>query len=54
VVPDNPKTQLQGMADTIRNLDESAMDLELQTLDDRFVVLLWALKTSSNVQLVER
>lgn len=32
------------MADANRRLDDSAMDLEPQTLDDHFIVLLWALK----------
>ena len=54
VMPVEAKLQLQGMADIIRNLDETLMDPALQTLDDQLAVLLWALTTSSQVEELKR
>lgn len=52
VVLDYPCTQIQGMAEIIRNLDKSAGDPELQACDDLLTVLLWALKSSDDVTIV--
>jgi hypothetical protein len=51
--PDDPISQVQGMAEVIRNLDTTAEDPELRTLDDQFTVLLWAFKTSGSVQVLK-
>ncbi|KAF9694886.1 hypothetical protein EKO04_006902 [Ascochyta lentis] len=53
VAVDDPHTQVQGMAEMIRNLETSKEDPELQTLDAEFTVLLWALKSSGNVQIMK-
>ena len=53
-MPDDPVTQVQGMAEIIRSLDESGEDPELRTLDDQYTVLLWALKLSGSIQVMKR
>ncbi|KAF1933624.1 uncharacterized protein M421DRAFT_1008 [Didymella exigua CBS 183.55] len=46
-------THFKGIAEAIRNLDTTADDLELQGLEDRFTVLLWAFKSVGKVQVLE-
>jgi len=48
---EDPETQIRGMAEVIRNLDGSAEDPDLQMLDDRATVLLWAFKACSYVEI---
>lgn len=42
------------MADVIRNEVSFKSDLELQMLPDQLMVLLWAMKTSFGIEVIER
>ncbi|KAF2630464.1 hypothetical protein BU25DRAFT_484597 [Macroventuria anomochaeta] len=53
LVEDDSKTQVQGMTKIIRNLDATTKDPELQVFDDQFTVLLRALKSPGNVQIIK-
>lgn len=52
-VAEDTETQVQGLAEVIRNLDATAEDLELQELDDQSTILLWALKSIGKVHILE-
>lgn len=51
-IVEDSDTSLRGMAEVIRNLDSTANDPELQGLSDQFTVLLWALKSVGEVQML--
>ncbi|KAH9872765.1 hypothetical protein J1614_005159 [Plenodomus biglobosus] len=50
--PEDPETQIHGMADVIRNEDTFKDDEELQGLPDSVMVLLWAFKSMPDVHIV--
>jgi hypothetical protein len=52
-VVEDASTQLRGMAEVIRSLDASVGDPDLQGLDDQSTILLWALKSIGEVQILE-
>ena len=47
--PEDPKAQIKGMADVIRNEESYQNDPELHVLPDDMMIMLWALKTSPGV-----
>jgi hypothetical protein len=49
---EDAETQIRGMADIIRNEDSYRHDPGLHNLPDHFMMILWALKTSDSVQVV--
>lgn len=51
-VEEDGQTQLLGMVDVIRNFDATANDPELQGLDEQCIVLLWALKSIGEVEVL--
>ncbi|KAI4606122.1 hypothetical protein J4E80_010330 [Alternaria sp. BMP 0032] len=56
-VPPEPEledvaTQMRGLAAVIRNEDSYKQDAELQGLPDDLMMMLWAFKTSDNVQVI--
>ena len=51
---EDPKTQVQNMAEIIRGLDASAGDPELHVFDDQLTIFLWAVKSSGKVQILKR
>jgi hypothetical protein len=50
--PEEPETEIQRMAEIIRNEDTYMNDPDLHSLPDALMITLWALKTSSNVEVV--
>ncbi|KAJ4324118.1 hypothetical protein N0V94_001473 [Neodidymelliopsis sp. IMI 364377] len=50
---DDPIAQVRDIAEIVRNLDTFVEDPGLQALDDSFTVLLWALKDSNEIQVIE-
>ena len=51
-VEEESETSLRSMTKFIRNLDETAKDPDLQGPNDQFTVLLWALKSIGEVQVL--
>ncbi|KAH7386932.1 hypothetical protein DE146DRAFT_635705 [Phaeosphaeria sp. MPI-PUGE-AT-0046c] len=51
--PETAEEQIQGMAEVIRNEDSYKNDASLHSLPDEAMIMLWAFKTSPNVQLVD-
>ena len=51
--PEDPETQIRGMADIVRNETSYKNDPELHGLPDDFMILLWALKTSPGVTVLK-
>jgi hypothetical protein len=52
-IVEDPESSMRSMAEVIRNLDETAEDPDLQGLNDQFTILLWALKSIGEVQVLE-
>lgn len=50
--PEDAATQMRGMAAVIRNEDSYKQDPELHGLPDDLMMMLWAFKTSENVQVI--
>jgi len=50
--PEDVATQMRGLAAVIRNEDSYKQDAELQGLPDDLMMMLWAFKTSDNVQVI--
>ena len=50
---EDAETQIRGMAEVIRNEDSYKTDKELHNLPDEFMIMLWALKTSDKVRVIE-
>jgi hypothetical protein len=50
--PEDPETEIQRMAEIIRNEGTYMNDPDLHSLPDALMITLWALKTSSNVEVV--
>ncbi|KAI4653134.1 uncharacterized protein J4E79_008647 [Alternaria viburni] len=50
--PEDAATQMRGMAAVIRNEDSYKQDAELHGLPDDLMMMLWAFKTSDNVQVI--
>ncbi|KAI4912959.1 hypothetical protein J4E85_010934 [Alternaria conjuncta] len=50
--PEDVATQMRGMAAVIRNEDSYQQDAELHGLPDDLMMMLWAFKTSDNVQII--
>jgi hypothetical protein len=50
--PEDPLDQIRGMADVVRNEDGYKNDAELHSLPDGAMIMLWALKTSPDMQVV--
>jgi hypothetical protein len=51
--PEDAATQIRGMAEVIRNEDSYRDDPELHSLPDELMMILWAFKTSDNVQVID-
>lgn len=51
--PEDPETQVRGMARVIRNEESYRDDVELHGLPDDFMIMLWAFKTSSFVDVIK-
>ncbi|KAF2128335.1 hypothetical protein P153DRAFT_35007 [Dothidotthia symphoricarpi CBS 119687] len=51
--PEDRAAQIMGMADVIRNEITFKDDPELHALPDELMILLWAMKTSTNVEVVQ-
>ncbi|KAF1850832.1 uncharacterized protein K460DRAFT_423380 [Cucurbitaria berberidis CBS 394.84] len=51
--PEDPETQMKGMAEFIRNEDSYKNDPDLHALPDDIMILLWAFKTSPGVDLIK-
>jgi hypothetical protein len=52
--PEDPLEEIQGMAEVIRNEESYKNDSSLHELPDELMILLWALKTSPSVQVLEQ
>ncbi|KAH6848455.1 hypothetical protein BKA58DRAFT_348979 [Alternaria rosae] len=50
--PEDAATQMRGMATVIRNEDSYKQDPELHGLPDDLMMMLWAFKTSENIQVI--
>lgn len=50
--PEDPQTQIAGMAAVIRNEESYKEDAELHRLPDDLMILLWAFKTSGGVRVI--
>ena len=53
VEPEDPLTQIAGMAEVIRREDSYKNDVKLQSLRDDHLIMLWALKTSKGVEVID-
>lgn len=51
--PEDPQTQIQGIAELIRNEDSYKNAPELHGLPDDTMIMLWAFKTSPGVEVIE-
>jgi hypothetical protein len=52
-IVEDPESSMRSMAEVIRNLDKTAEDPDLQGLNDQVTILLWALKSIGEVQVLE-
>ncbi|KAF3038082.1 hypothetical protein E8E12_002132 [Didymella heteroderae] len=52
-IVEDPDATLQGMAEVVRNLDTTAIDPDLEGLDDRSTLLIWLLKSIGEVEVLE-
>ncbi|EUC33919.1 hypothetical protein COCCADRAFT_94777 [Bipolaris zeicola 26-R-13] len=50
--PEDPRVQIAGMAEVIRNEDSYKNDPELHDLPDDLMIILWAFKTSDCVEVI--
>lgn len=53
VLPEDPATQLKGMANVIRNEESYRGDSELHMLPDDAMIILWAFKTAPGVHVLD-
>ncbi|KAJ6198550.1 hypothetical protein J3E72DRAFT_374549 [Bipolaris maydis] len=51
--PEDPQVQIAGIAEVIRNEDSYKDDSELHGLPDEYMIILWAFKTSDNVEVID-
>ena len=51
--PEDPMTQIAGMAEVIRGEDSYKNDVKLHGLQDEHLVMLWALKTCKGIKVVD-
>jgi hypothetical protein len=49
---EEPRDQIRGMADVIRNEETYQTDTDLHSLPDELMIMAWAMKTASNLEII--
>lgn len=50
---EHPEDEIRGMADIIRNEDTYKNDADLCLLPDNLMILVWAIKTAPNIEVID-
>jgi hypothetical protein len=51
--PEDPATQIAGIAAVVRNEESYKMDAGLHGLPEEALILMWAFKTSADVEILD-